>query len=162
MFVTLLFLAACGPTTDPTDSERTIMEQGYRAQDGTTEPWIRYAKVHCNDGWWDMHMSVQGIASSAEWVMYLDVEGEPHRMVADGYAPQERHQDWTNESPYNPEKHHQVETHLPCQVGLNHLIWVQGETSARAADCVVLGPDAESLATEYDCEALSYDDNWGF
>ena len=165
MFFALLLMFACGPAT-PDTTERTTIEQGSRAQEVTTEPWIRNAKVHCDDGWWDMHMSVQGVATTAEWVMDLEVEGEPHRMVADGFGPEGRLQDWTNESPYNPEKNYQVETHLPCQVGLNHLIWIQGETGTRAADCVVLGPDAEDLAADTDvgagCVALSYDDRWGF
>ena len=46
----------------------------------TTESWIRNAKVHCNDGWWDMRMSVRGVASSTEWVMEIEAEGEPPKL----------------------------------------------------------------------------------
>ena len=163
MLFYLLLLAACGPTANEDSLAKTYIEKGYRAEDGETEPWIRSARVWCEDGWWDMHVSVAGIASSAEWIMDLEGEGEPHRMVADGWLPDERLQDFTNESPYSETKERAVETRIPCEVGLTHMIWVQG-SGARPADYAFLGPNAADFAADCDddmqCAVLSYDDDW--
>ena len=161
MLFYLLLLVACGPAVTEDSTSRTYVEQGYRLEDGEAEPWIRSARVWCENDWWDMHVSVAGIASSAEWVMDLEGEGEPHRMVADGWSPDSNHQDFTNESPYNPVKERSVETHIPCEVGLTHLIWVQG-TGSRPAEYAYFGPKAAEFAADCDedigCVALSYDD----
>ncbi len=163
MFFYLLLLVACGPTTDDDSLDRTYIEQGYRAEDGEAEPWIRSARVWCKDGWWDMHVSVSGIASSAEWIMDVEGEGEPHRMVADGWVPDDRLQDFTNESPYSERKERAVETHIPCEVGLTHMIWIQG-SGARPVDYAFFGPNAAEFAEDCDddmqCTVLSYDDDW--
>lgn len=161
MFIYLLLLAACGPNTTRDSTEERYVEGGYRLEDGETEPWIRSAEVWCEDEWWHMRVSVAGIASSAEWIMDLGGAGEPHRMVADGYVPEVRLQDFTNESPYSPTKKRAVETLIPCEVGLSHMIWVQGN-GAYAAECVVFGPKAAEAV--YDgpldgCTLLSYYDS---
>ena len=163
MLYALLLLVACGTGIDSDTTARTTIEQGDRLEEGSSEPWIRDARVICRDDWWDMRVAVEGIATSVEWVLDFDGEGEPHRMVADSWAPESRTQYWTNESPYNPDKEYQVESHLPCHVGSNHMIWIQG-TGTDPVDCAFLGPEAAERAAELDwqvaCVALSYDDDW--
>jgi len=163
MLYPLLLLVACGTGIDSDSKARTTIEQGNRLEEGSSETWIRDARVICRDDWWDMRVAVNGIATSVEWAIDFDGEGEPHRMVADGWSPDSRIQNWTNESPYNPDKEFQVESHLPCQVGLNHMIWLQG-SGANPVDCAFLGPNAAERAADLDwqvdCVALSYDDEW--
>ncbi|MFH1464348.1 MAG: hypothetical protein ABIO70_08165 [Pseudomonadota bacterium] len=159
MAFALLFALACAPES----SERVPIEYGARVEEPAAEPWIEDARVYCDQGWWRMHVNVVGIAPSAEWVIDLVGPGEPHRMVADGWSAETRHQEWTNESPCTEDKVFQVESAIPCDVGMNHLIWLQGEAS-RVADCAVLGPEAEGIAPgilpDTTCAALTYDDSW--
>ncbi len=163
MLFPLMLLVACGTGIDADTTARTTIEQGDRLEEGASESWIRDASIRCADGWWDMHVAVEGIATSVEWGMDMDGEGEPHRMVADAGAPDSQTQYWTNESPYNPDKTYQVESHLPCHVGFNHMIWIQG-TGTDPVDCAFLGPDAAERAADLDwlvdCVALTYDDEW--